>query len=135
MNLGNEEDIVDNTKGDDDQDIMSNENGIGNRNSKPSFSSAWNYAIQRISNMGFQLSVTQPLTPADGSCFFHAVCDQLNGIDHKQLRRMVVGSVFDMCADKRIFWPYINGEDQQEWMGKMKKNGVFADEIACQIVR
>ena len=91
--------------------------------------------MAKICRLGFILSKSQPSTPGDGNCLFHAISDHLPAYDYQSLRRLVISSVLKQCEERRIFWMYDGGEDPYQWMGRMKKPGVYGDEVCLQVLR
>ena len=91
----------------------------------------------RLKDTGFQLSPSQPDTPADGSCQFWALADQFNRTYNSTLaqadvREIVTSHICPMISNNRIIWPE-STDKLMAWIADMNKPGVHGDEVSLQI--
>ena len=56
----------------------------------------------KLSNVNFSVSPTQPCTPSDGNCMYHALADQTSFKDHLDARHQVVTSIYEMIEKTHI---------------------------------
>lgn len=101
------------------------------------------HARNRLLELGFILSLSQPVTPSDGNCFMWAICDQLNKdsllatldiTEPRKLRQFVLGKLESILLANRMLW--IDDETtgtQEEWKKYMSTDGVFADHYFIQL--
>ena len=53
----------------------------------------FNVGLERISDVNFRVSTTQPNTPADGNCMFHALADQSVFLNAEDARAKIVSRI------------------------------------------
>lgn len=100
----------------------------------PNYTEFWDSTIQKIRNMGYDVSPSQPSTAPDGNCLFGACSDQMN-MTGRALRARVCDELPNMISSGSMYWPYGDAFTPAQWAENMKKNGTFGDEIALQVIR
>ena len=99
------------------------------------------FAVERkLAEIDFNLSTTQPDTPKDGDCMFHALMDQLeynaelkgDVADVKELRWKIVhfGYTFYLKSGKIS----VSEGTPEDWKKKMSRSGEWGDEVALHLV-
>lgn len=99
------------------------------------------FAMDRLEKTNFELSISQPETPADGSCFIHALIDQMSydplwknvKFDILRLRAKVILSLDNLILKGKLVWADCDptGElgSKEIWANNMKDSATFADHI------
>merc|ERR1712088_1012569 len=97
-------------------------------------------AKARLSDVKFEVSPSQPVTPGQGnSCMFHALLDQLKfqqaslasiAASHSQLRAKLVQAAFNSVKAGKLTWP--EGESVEEWRSGMAEEGTMGDQVILQ---
>jgi len=97
-------------------------------------------AKARLSDVNFEVSPSQPVTPGQGnSCMFHALLDQLKfqqaslasiAASHSQLRGKLVQAAYNSVKAGKLTWP--EGESVEEWRSGMAQEGTMGDEVILQ---
>ena len=84
-----------------------------------------------LSNVNFSVSPTQPCTPSDGNCMYHALADQTSFKDHLDARHQVVTSVYEMIEKNILYWN--DSKPLSDWIESMMIPGTFGDAYSLQI--
>jgi len=92
-------------------------------------------ATVRLSDVNFEVSPSQPVTPGQGnSCMFHALLDQLRfhqvpsiAASHSQLRAKLVQAAYNSVKAGKLTWP--EGETVEEWRMLMGQEGTMGDQV------
>ena len=83
-----------------------------------------------LRSLNFQVSYSQPCTPADGNCLFHVLGDQGYFKDHLEARLQIVTNIYDMIEKEMIFWD--DSEPLSDWIENMMIPGTHGDSYALQ---
>ena len=103
-------------------------------------------ATQRLMEIDFTLSPTQPNTPGDGNCFIHGVLDQLKydrkwknaKLNISSLREQVTASLLNLMftSDFNFHSDFkVNGEDEtpEQWILRMSKDREYVDHYYIEL--
>ena len=95
---------------------------------------------RRLQELDFILSPSQPETPADGSCLFHSILDQIKfnpelrneAFSHLEIRWKIVNYGYDVfLKTKKLPWTDVG--TPEEWKRRMSNPSEWCDGVALQL--
>ena len=104
------------------------------------------FVIERLKEINFELSESQPDTEKDGNCAIWVLLDQMS-YDFKwkstakssnvaSMRKQIISSLKSLVLKKKIMWSNITEMSYgsiQEYIERMSKSGEFCDEMFLKI--